>query len=175
MKTKVEYFEQPLISCNFLPGYRIKIENCNLSRKEIINFLSDNFGEGVVDDSYKKYNFLKIDSESWYFFIKNEIFNNYIIVLKTIYQVDKFLYYFNLKVEIDYKTLSIKRKLEETLEKYLFELNTQKIRNKIREDVRKILHIKPYDFDLIVDEKGIQIIEDDFKWIISRENINDMV
>jgi hypothetical protein len=89
------------------------------------------------------------------------------ILLKTKNQIDKFLNHFNLETEINYKTLSVEYKLQETLEKHLYELNTQKRRNQIREEVRKILHVKPYDFELIVDEKGIQIKSKNFNFLIN--------
>jgi hypothetical protein len=165
MHTKIEYFDQPLTSCYFYPGYRINIENCDFSKREIINFLSDNFGEGVVCNDCVK--FLKIYSDDWYFSILNYRYKNYIIILKTKDQVNRFIDYFDLKVKIDYKTLSVENKLQETLEKHLYELNTQKRRNQIREEVRKILHVKPYDFELIVDEKGIQIKSKNFNFLIN--------
>jgi len=160
---KVEYFDQVIANCKFFPGYRITIDHCDINKTRIINFLSDNFGEGFVDEKYKPF---LIKSDTWYFFIKNERYDDIIIIVKEKYQVEKIISHFNINVNIDYETLSVRNKLKNTLEKYLFELNTQKIRNQIREEVRKIIHVKPYDFDLIVDEKGIQITKNDFDFTI---------
>jgi len=165
MEVKIEYFDQPLFSCNFCSGYRIHIKNSTLPEREVVNFLSDSFGEGVVDNT--KYNSLKIDSDTWHFFIIDMRYTHYIVVLNDKDQVDRFMDHFNLNTKIDYNSLSIKHKLRETLEKYLYELNTQKIKNKIREDVRKILHVKPYDFELVVDSNGIKIKSNDFDFFIN--------
>jgi ribosomal protein L23 len=162
MNIKTEYFDQKIINCNFVPGYIITIENCNIDKKVIIDFLSNNFDEGIVNNNCKDH--LMIDSESWHLFITKR---RYRIILKTLNQVKKFFNYFDINEQIDYKTLSIEYKLKEKLQKYIFELNTQKIRNKIREDVRKILGVKPYDFNLIINEKGIKIFSDKINILVN--------
>jgi len=163
MKSKVEYFDIKIVNCNFVPGFRITIENCNIDKMSIVNFLSDNFGEGIIDQFSGNDNLL-INSESWHLFISK---TTYRIILKTLNQVEKFFDNFNISEEIDFETLCVQSRLENKLEKYMFEPNTQKTRNKIREDIRKILNVKPYDFDLIINDKGIQIIKEDFSILIN--------
>lgn len=170
METKIEYFDGRLSGCNFSPGYRITIESCNIYKRNIINFLSNNFCEGVVNENGSKHFNLMINSNLWHFFIKNKKYNDYKIILRYLDQVKDFCNYFDIDIDIDYQTLSNEHKLKKSLEKYIFEPNNQKNRNKIREEVRKILHVKPYDFELIVDEKGIQINMNEINILVNEDN-----
>jgi hypothetical protein len=72
--------------------------------------------------------------------------------------VNKFLIDFGLECDIDENTLNNKVTLKDKLERFLFEPITQKNKNRIREIVRKVLRIKPYSFDLILNSKGIKVM-----------------
>jgi hypothetical protein len=154
---KIEHFYDGLIGISFKDGYRItEIEN--ISNNDIINFLSDNFGEGVVDNKNSNSNYLNllINADSW-LFVDNKFKKEINIVLKFRNMVNEFLNHFNLKCEIDENSLSDEFKLKNKLIRFISKPNNQKNRNKIREIVRKTLNIKLYSFDLKINQKGILI------------------
>ena len=149
---KIEYFDNGLINIPFKEGYRITF-NSSEPIDELVNFLSDNIGEGIVDNNVDK---LLIEHDEWILFKKNN--KTYILVMKHLDDVNKLQTFLNSNQTIDYHSCSSFNKLKNELQRFIFEPITTKNKNRIREIIRKQLYIKPYDFNLILNEKGIQII-----------------
>ena len=144
---EIQYFDNYLIGISFRTGYRIKFNNNEIDKYDIINFMSDTFGEGFVKDDCIIHN-------TWVLRDKKDKF---VLILKTEDQLNKLKEKFNIKADIDYDSLSAYVKLKNQLLTFIGETNNIKNKNKIREIIRKTLHIKPYDFDLELSEYGIFI------------------
>ena len=152
----IQYFDNYLIGINFKTGYRITFNKNTIDQYPLINFLADNFGEPITEDdtiSYKTYTL----------HIKR---NEYILILETQEQLNQFNNFLNINPHIDYQSLSTYNKLIEKLTPFLFEPNNTKNKNRIREIVRKILYIKPYDFTLNLSELGIYIKTNEDEYLI---------
>ena len=153
---KIEYFNDGLIGIPFKNGYRIEIrvDDPNpIFNNTIINYLSDAFGEGIIDNENTYFKI--ISSNSWVYVDRNI---KIMLCLKSLDMVNKFLIDFGLECDIDENTLNNKVTLKNKLERFLFEPITQKNKNRIRGIVRKVLYIKPYSFDVILNSKGIKVI-----------------
>lgn len=148
---KILQFNDEIIGVPFSEGYRIPINN--LSNNEIINFLSDNFGEGVVDNENCTES-LVIINPSWVFSdIRLKYLENKIIVVKDLDMLEKFTNYFNIKYEIDSSQL-VENRLFKKIQKFLHEQITQKNQNRIRDIIQKELKTK---FKMFIDCTGISI------------------
>ena len=153
---KIQYFDNYLIGINFKTGYRITFNKNTIEQYPLINFLADNFGEPITEDD-------TISNKTYTLHIKR---NEYILILKTQEQLNQFNNFLNINPHIDYQSLSTYNKLIEKLTPFLFEPNNTKNKNRIREIVRKILYIKPYDFTLNLSELGIYIKTKEDEYII---------
>jgi hypothetical protein len=155
---KIQYFDNYVIGIKFKSGYRMTFNKDELSvgLYHFINFLANNFGEPVTENNI-------LHSENYALFDKQ---NEFVLVLKTEEQLNQVTDFLNMKSDIDYQSLSTYNKLVEKLSPFLFEKITQKNKNRIREIVRQILYVKPYDFILNLSDKGIFIKTDEDEWII---------
>jgi hypothetical protein len=144
---KIQFFDNYLIDVNFKSGYRIKFNKNIIDKYSLINFLANNFGEPITEEN-------KIYNENYSLYIKRI---EYVLVVETKEQLNQFTNFININTHIDYKSLSTKYHLFEKLKPFLFEPINIKNKNKIREIVRKILYIKPYDFILNLSKQGIYI------------------
>ena len=144
---EIQYFDNYLIGISFRTGYRIKFNNNEIDKYDIINFMSDTFGEGFVKDDC-------IIHDTWVIRDKKDKF---VLILKTEKQLNKLKQKFNITSDIDYNSLSSYVKLKDQLLPFIGRPNNQKNKNKIREIIRQILYTKPYDFNLELSESGIFI------------------
>jgi len=136
-------------------GYLIRLTD--IPSQDIINYLSDQFGEGIISNEF--INGVSIINPKWAFIEFNSEFRRILnrkfktVQLKDISMVKQFTSHFNIEYEID-TTQLIENKIFEKICRFIHEPITTKNRNRIKDIIQKELKIK---FKLLIDCTGIKI------------------
>ena len=144
-----------IVGSPFESGYLIKLTD--IPSEDSINYLSDQFGEGVISDEFV--NGVSINNPNWAFIefnsesrrkLKREF---KIILLKDLSMVEQFTSHFNIEYELD-TTQLIENRIFDKICHFLHEPVTIKNRNRIKDIVQKELKTK---FKLFITCAGIKI------------------